>query len=151
MGKLQGERGRFSGGDQVLSAKLRSHYCSLQEQPRAVPRGGLQQDSSRCTAQLGAQGGSSAPILRYTEFQKHTDELCWGWDTATALTHQCFTFRSVFRIQMKVQTRGLLGHFSTMNPPGPFSPLQGNNSTKSSWEGCRATPQRCGCTALTPH
>lgn len=29
---------------------------------------------------------------------------------------------------MKVQTLGLLGHFSTMNPPGPFSPLQGAKS-----------------------
>lgn len=32
---------------------------------------------------------------------------------------------------MKVQTLGLLGHFSTMNPPGPFSPLQGNSSSSS--------------------
>lgn len=33
------------------------------------------------------------------------------------------TLRSVLRIQMKVQTRGLLADLSTMKPPGPFSPL----------------------------
>lgn len=34
------------------------------------------------------------------------------------------TLRSVLRIQMKVQTRGLLADLSTMKPPGPFSPLR---------------------------
>lgn len=34
------------------------------------------------------------------------------------------TLRSVLRIQMKVQTRGLLDDLSTMKPPGPFSPLR---------------------------
>lgn len=61
-------------------------------------------------------------------------EPCWGQDMATALVHQQrtgFTFRSVLRIQMNVQTLGLLGHFSTMNPPGPFSPLWGTKSTQS--------------------
>lgn len=63
-------------------------------------------------------------------------ELCWGQDTAAELTHQQrtgFTFRSVLRIQMKVQTLGLLGHFSTMNPPGPFSPLRGIKSKTVLW------------------
>lgn len=53
-----------------------------------------------------------------------TGKLCWGRATG-------YTFRSVLRIQMKVQTLGLLGHFSTMNPPGPFSPLRGAKSRES--------------------
>lgn len=53
---------------------------------------------------------------------------------------------------MKVQTLGLLGHFSTMNPPGPFSPLQGNkdSSTESGWGRLRScSPWHVGCVAPT--
>lgn len=67
---------------------------------------------------------------------------------AAARVHQhrtAFTFRSVLRIQMKVQTLGLLGHFSTMNPPGPFSPLQASGSTQS---GPGLLCNTLGCTAL---
>lgn len=41
-----------------------------------------------------------------------------------ASTPQGLTLRSVLRIQMKVQTRGLLADLSTTKPPGPFSPLR---------------------------
>lgn len=62
---------------------------------------------------LGSQGrawGCCIPGERW--------ELCWVPHPDTG-----FTFRSVLRIQTKVHTLALLGHFRTMNPPGPFSPL----------------------------
>lgn len=51
-------------------------------------------------------------------------ENCAGDGTQLPHPGTGFTFRSVLRIQMKVQTLALLGHFRTMNPPGPFSPLR---------------------------
>lgn len=51
-------------------------------------------------------------------------ESCAGDGTQLPHPETGFTFRSVLRIQMKVQTLALLGHFRTMNPPGPFSPLR---------------------------
>lgn len=53
------------------------------------------------------------------------EKSCAGDGTQPPHPGSGFTFRSVLRIQMKVQTLALLGHFRTMNPPGPFSPLRG--------------------------
>lgn len=54
-----------------------------------------------------------------------------------ALQPRSPTLRSVFRIQMKVQTRGLWADLSTMKPPGPFSPLREKHHWGAPWSQAR--------------
>lgn len=146
-GNFRGKKGDF----QVAFNLHRQHWSPFRAafDIEAAFRSG-QQHRSRWERRAGAQHAARAA----QGMPEPAGELCWGRDTAAALLRQRsagFTFRSVLRIQMKVQTLGLLGHFSTMNPPGPFSPLWGTKSAQSE-PGTAEKPfsNALGCTAPIP-
>lgn len=114
---------------------------SATQETLAAPAGSPAGVPQRAGAAEGVPEGAGVPAGEGTQPRRSPVSKEFG-----------FTFRSVFRIQMKVQTLGLLGHFSTMNPPGPFSPLQGNkdSSTESGWGRLRScSPWHVGCVAPT--